>query len=237
LRIIWGGDETVSAIRLLPAKPTTKDITFTDKISYGVINSSIYLTANAKQKIRLASAFYSDAYMFNQMGCSSPRIVYFAGKAEENERASQEFWELLKAELGKRHYSDDISVANNKLVETYFRATGEVDYQKVTAPAFDSATVVRLRLADIGECRETCGGGFFWECFIDNIDLIVEKIKPGDQTLSYFGFASDELKRFAELIQTRGVDRIVPIGKALDFATVWDGYDLLKEMTRYITID
>ena len=34
-----------------------------------------------------------------------------------------------------------------------------------------------------------------------------------------------------------GIDRIVPIGHALDFAAVWDGKDLVTELLRLTTVD
>jgi len=34
----------------------------------------------------------------------------------------------------------------------------------------------------------------------------------------------------------RGIDRVVPFGQALSFASVWDGYDLLTEFTRLTTL-
>ena len=33
----------------------------------------------------------------------------------------------------------------------------------------------------------------------------------------------------------KGVDRIVPIGKALDIDVIWDGYDLIGSLSRIIT--
>jgi hypothetical protein len=37
-------------------------------------------------------------------------------------------------------------------------------------------------------------------------------------------------------LQGRGIDRIVPFGDALSFGTLWDGYDLLAELTRTISV-
>ena len=34
----------------------------------------------------------------------------------------------------------------------------------------------------------------------------------------------------------RGVDRIVPFGSALSFSAVWDGYDLLAEFSRLVSV-
>lgn len=34
-----------------------------------------------------------------------------------------------------------------------------------------------------------------------------------------------------------GVDRVVPIGKTMDFDFIWDGYNLSERMTRIISIN
>jgi hypothetical protein len=31
-----------------------------------------------------------------------------------------------------------------------------------------------------------------------------------------------------------GIDRIVPVGKALDMGVIWDGYDLIRTMSRIV---
>lgn len=33
----------------------------------------------------------------------------------------------------------------------------------------------------------------------------------------------------------RGVDRVVPIGRTMDFDLMWDGYDLVERFTREIS--
>jgi len=38
-------------------------------------------------------------------------------------------------------------------------------------------------------------------------------------------------------LTNRGIDRIVPIGHSLDFNAIWDGYDLVEQFSRKVTID
>jgi hypothetical protein len=61
-------------------------------------------------------------------------------------------------------------------------------------------------------------------------------LRRQDQTLTYFGFTADEMVSFAQRAGGRGIDRIVPMWRALEFSTVWDGYDLLREFTRLVTV-
>ena len=48
------------------------------------------------------------------------------------------------------------------------------------------------------------------------------------QTLSYFGIEKNELNRFINDSKPNGIDRIVPIGRTLDFSLYWDSYNLLR---------
>ena len=61
-------------------------------------------------------------------------------------------------------------------------------------------------------------------------------IERKDQTLSQYGFTMSDLDDFVTVLAGRGIDRIVPFGQALTFAGTWDGFNLLHEFTRIITI-
>jgi len=67
---------------------------------------------------------------------------------------------------------------------------------------------------------------------MDLLPLIQRK----DQTLGYFGFSREELTSFAQQLTGRGLFRIVPVGEALQFESIWDGVDLTYSLVRQITI-
>ena len=56
------------------------------------------------------------------------------------------------------------------------------------------------------------------------------------QTLSVWGVAIEDLVKLVGEVPTAGIDRVVPIGQALDFQTIWDGYDLLTQLSRVVTV-
>jgi hypothetical protein len=56
------------------------------------------------------------------------------------------------------------------------------------------------------------------------------------QTLGYFGYTTDEMAQMVKRLSTDGIDRVVPIGQALNFDTFWDGYDLIRMLTRTVVI-
>ena len=57
-----------------------------------------------------------------------------------------------------------------------------------------------------------------------------------DQTLTHCGFSSDELR--SELIDSGScVDRVVPVGQALNIGVIWDGVNLLSRLSRIISVN
>ena len=58
-----------------------------------------------------------------------------------------------------------------------------------------------------------------------------------DQTIGVYGLKEKIIKEFIEQNLPKGIDRIVQVGKMMDFSNIWDGHDLLREFCREITID
>ena len=61
-------------------------------------------------------------------------------------------------------------------------------------------------------------------------------VKKKLQTITYFGFSKKFLEKFFSEYNFNGIDRIVPIGQALNINLVWDGYDLTTKLSREIEI-
>lgn len=236
VRILWGGDETITAIRSFPSKPTTKDVAFADKFSYCVIKATAYLQLTEEKCREIGRLFFNDAYWFDQMACSSPRIVYFVGDVVDCETASLKFWGSVADELKQRRVEDTMSVAMNKLVFLYESALGDINLIKPRNFEYDKPSVVRIATNYRHIPSEHCGGGFFFECFLGKLDDLILMIQPKDQTVTYFGFEKKDLQGFILSVGGKGVDRVVPIGQAMNFSPVWDGYVLLNELTKRVTI-
>ena len=67
-----------------------------------------------------------------------------------------------------------------------------------------------------------------------NINQLKLIIKDNYQTITFFGDLKDDLIHFIIAHGLRGVDRIVPVGNALDIGHIWDGYDIISEISRII---
>jgi hypothetical protein len=56
------------------------------------------------------------------------------------------------------------------------------------------------------------------------------------RTMSYIGFDPEELRHWVFKNGLTGIDRIVPVGKTADFSLVWDGWDLIRSLSRVCKI-
>jgi hypothetical protein len=82
----------------------------------------------------------------------------------------------------------------------------------------------------------TCGYGNFLEYTSQSLNLVFKESHHRLQTITYFGFSKEVLQEFCMKQKFLGIDRIVPIGSALDLENIWDGYDIIHEMVKEICI-
>jgi len=231
LRVIWGGDAAVDAIRKHPLRPSARDLTFPDRTSWAAISAAGWRAADPATRRAAVVGFSNDAYWFDQAACSSPRTVFLVGTDTADVRA--EFVELLLDVVDQRGWQVDAAMAVEKRVNAYgLAATGAV-----TALDFPANAVTAMSLAAVPDApRRWIGAGAFPFAEVGSLLDLVPAMNRQDQTFSHFGFAPAELRAFALALGGRGVDRIVPFGSALTFSAIWDGYDLPHEFTRLTTV-
>ena len=78
--------------------------------------------------------------------------------------------------------------------------------------------------------------GYFYELNLKKFTDLKKIINEKYQTITYYGFDKEYLENFVKKNDLKGVDRIVPIGEALDIGMIWDGYNIKDNLTRIIEI-
>ena len=231
LRVIWGGDAAVAALRQYPLSPHARDLTFPDRSSFAIVSVDGWRRASEAERRMAAEGFYNDSYWFDQAACSSPRAVFWVG---EDPAAEKEFRALLTDVLTAKQHVTDPAMAVQKRVSAYGAAADGA----VTAIEFGSGDgLATLELTGPEALpREWLGAGTFATARVGSLADLVPIVVRKDQTVSQFGFTEAELVEFVTALAGRGVDRVVPFGSALNFSAIWDGYDLLAEFSRRVTV-
>lgn len=231
VRIIWGGDRTISEIRRAPLPAKSYEMVFSDRYSALVIQAEAYLAT--ADKARVANGFYNDTYLFDQGACSSPRLVYWVGEPETVRAAQAQFWdEAYQALDRKDHHNEPVSTVGKYVMVC--RAAINTGAAKQVATPDNRVVRIALNTLDIELPKYDCLGGVFFEYVDSGLKRLASVITRKLQTLTYLGFDPAELRRSLIRQGVSGVDRIVPVGDAGSFSLVWDGYDVIRHMSRII---
>jgi len=227
VRVVWGGDQTITELRKSPLPPRSGEITFADRYSLAVIDSESYLSIDNKAKV--AEDFYNDTFFSDQNACTSPRLIVWTGN--KIEEAKELFWEE-EYKLVERKYTFQAIQGVNKLTQSYLIAAAELG---VKVEKHSDNLIIRVsipRITDyLMDFRDNCGYFYEYDCK-DIMDLTPMCNDKRCQTIGYIG----DNQMIMPLIQSgiKGIDRIVPIGKTMDFDLIWDGYNLPSLMTRTV---
>lgn len=229
VRVVWGGNQTIEELRKSPLPPRSGEITFADRYSLAVIDSDSYL--EIEDKDRVADDFYNDTFFSDQNACTSPRVVVWTGSRIEE--AKKVFWDS-EHKMAEKKYTFQPIQGVNKLTSSYLIA---VAGPGIKVEEHKDNLIVRVKVPEITDYLMDYrdNSGYFYE--YDCKDILEIKSLCNDkrcQTIAYIG----DSKAVLPLVETgvKGIDRVVPMGKTMDFDLIWDGYNLPALLTRTVVL-
>ena len=233
VRIIWGGNKTISEIRESKLKETSFDINFADRYSVCMINAKNYLNEN-KYKNE-AEFFYNDTLAFDQNACSSPRLIFWLGSKEDINTARKIFWEMFEKKVLEKKYKNFGNTVVRKLLSEQVAAIelGGENVNFIDNINFTKQSIIKRVPIDLNPYISP--GGFFLEYCSQKINNFKKTINQKMQTLTYIGFDKTEIIEKLDLGKNRSFDRIVKNGRSSEFSFEWDGYDLIFFLSRKIS--
>lgn len=231
LRVIWGGDATISLIRQTPLPPLSMELAFANRFSMAVLKSDAVRVLDEAGLRDLAKRFYNDVFWFNQRACSSPKAVWWIGEPNEVNAARSRFWHALQEQIDQQEPDNEPAQVMNRLTNSFALAHAHED-ARMTSRLGEMPC--RILIKDLIESDRVLhdGQGMFIELTRPTLSDMVPALTPRDQTLAHFGFTRDDWLAILPDLPPHAADRMVPIGEALAFSSVWDGVNLLRAFTR-----
>lgn len=229
VRITWGGNNTIAELRKSPLPPRSSEVTFADRYSFAIIDSDSYLAIENKE--RVAEDFYNDTFFSDQNACTSPRLLVWTGSRIEE--AKKIFWDE-EHKLAERKYIFQPIMGVNKLTKSCLIAVAESGVKVEKHP---DNLIIRVNIPEITDYlmdyRDNSGYFYEYDCK-DIMDLVPLCNDKRCQTIGYVG----DNKVVLPLLQSgvKGIDRVVPVGKTMDFDLIWDGYNLPALLTRTVVL-
>lgn len=234
VRLIWGGDETIKKFKEYPTKLKNIDLMFPSKTSGCIIDCEKLSKIKSENFKNLINNFFNDAYTFDQMGCSSPKVVYWINNTRYSEEVIENFWDELSV-LIKKKYAHNLPETNKKLkLLQNISLKNKFKYNLKKNLKNFYLTRIYSKKTIINRPEDEIGFGTFQEYKIRKLEELKKLIPSNFQTLTYFGIDKKNLIKFIYNNEIKNIDRIVPIGSAFNMNLFWDGYDVISSMTKVI---
>lgn len=234
-RVIWGGDQTIHEVRKAILPPRSNEITFADRYSFGVISLKALQESDTVSLNRLAMDFYNDTYLMDQNACSAPHMILWKREKEMTDEAAEEsqskFWGAVAEAAGKYDLEDMKSSEKYSLL-----CNSLIDFDGISACQRYENLLYVCTLDALPEEITSYRGkyGLFFQMQVEGWNWLERMSDEKIQTCAYFGIEKECIRQQIVEKGITGIDRIVPFGKTLDIDMLWDGYDLIEQLSRVI---
>lgn len=224
LRVAWGGEEAVAAVRALPARWECDDLVFGPRRSYAVIDPAV---ADHRTLVRLAN----DIVYFDQLACSSPQVVFVRGRRDDAGvlRVVEQLGSALAAGVRQfRRHALDWS-------ETYLI---ELDRQRAVLEGGevrrDDATQWTLALLEQPVAQLSCANRFVQLVPFTDLESVAAALPANAQTV-VMAMPESDARLAAEHLARRGVCRFPRPGMGNGFEIPWDGVAVSPRFGHFVT--
>ena len=238
VRVVWGGDATVDALPRVPAAaPRPRRDLPEPPLARASSTPTPSGRADDDELAALGGRFFNDAYWFDQAACSSPRLMIWQSCPAMTPRtpgagSTRPSLDAVRRRSRRSRPGSPSTKHGLRLPSSVGRRLACTSRRRRTRSTW-------IELPELAAYdRAHCGGGLFFE-FVDE--------RPGrraqhagraeDQTAACYGLEPTRCATLAAGLNGRGIDRFVPVGRALEFSATWDGYDLLGEFVKRVVID
>lgn len=229
VRMLWGGDQTISYFKQISSNQDAVDITFPNKYSICLIDKDSYLAYPDKKKI--ARKFFADAYTFDQNGCSSPRCVFWITRYANELKAQDIFWQSISDVIAQNEYQTGLGVGVRHFTHSAQLAVDKLG-RLSTSNYSNNITLFDIKNQNHEIFSNPIAEGFFFQTDIASLDELDPYISEKCQTLAYFGDVKNDIKDYLCHERPKGIDRVVELGLASNFDLNWDGKELVYLMTK-----
>ena len=172
--------------------------------------------------------------LFSDQGaCSSPHLViWFKSVSNKNKIL---FWNAL-LNVVKENYvmKDGFYIKKyDKILEIFIKEQNFKYYK-----SFENLiNVIGLKKVDFDVYKRKRKLWSVFEYDLDNLNEFSSFVNEKYQTLLYLGFKKKDLHNLIFNNDIKGIDRVVQFGNSLNIDLIWDGYDIIDNLTRIIEIE
>ena len=232
-RIVWGGDATVAHMRGFATKARSREVAFPDRYSICVLEPNSILAMDDPALRGFCQRLFNDIYLMDQAACSSPQLVAWVGEADQVAYAQKRLWPAFVLVAEQKYQLSPIHVMD-KFVQACRHAMGNERVKRIEQ---HKNFLFRLLIDELRVDQDEYRGyfGAIHEVSLPNLNLLASIVNERYQTLTTYGIEPKAIQSMIIRNGLRGIDRVVPVGSALEMDAVWDGYDIISSLSRLIS--
>jgi hypothetical protein len=223
VRVIWGGEDAVEAIRALPCGWESDTVVLGPRVSVAVVDPRLATDGLIRRLV-------TDVVYFDQLACSSPQWLFVKGRPGQPPFDTTVAWlarefDALSRAFPRRTLGYD---------ETY---RIQLDRARVVIDGGDlrrdAGTQWTMAVVDAPQDRLACTNRFLQVVPFTALDEVTSQLPRNVQTAVTL-LGEVDFERFTEDAARRGVCRFPRPGEGNHFETPWDGVPLLMRLTRWV---
>ena len=226
VRIFWGNDESVNALRSLPAKREAVDLVFSNKTSLMVIDKG---SLQSIDKEIISKRIATDMSVFEQKACASPHTLFLE---TEDEAELEDFAQYLKQALNKALHSIPKTVPTQKEISAILNLRAQYDmFHKAWYSDGIEFTILSDNEMKLGP---PIGNRTLFVRKIDRLERIADLFTPTVQSVGIIA-KKERFETLTMLFAEKGIHRFTELGTMTQFELPWDGYMLNHHLVRWVS--
>ncbi|HEA66432.1 MAG TPA: hypothetical protein ENI07_06390 [Desulfobacterales bacterium] len=226
VRIFWGNDDSVKALRSLPAKLGVMDLVFSNKTSLMIIDKN---SLQSIDKETISKRIATDMSVFEQKACASPHTLFLE---TEDETELEEFAFLLKQALNNALLSIPKTVPTQKEVSAILNLRAQYDmFHKAWYSDGIEFTILSDDEIKLGP---PIGNRTLFIRKVDRLERVADLITPNVQSVGLIA-EKERYEILTMLFAEKGVQRFTELGAMTQFELPWDGYMLNHHLVRWVS--
>lgn len=228
--LVWGSDETVAVFRQFEKKPRCVEVYFPNRISTLVIDSKFVVSMTPDKLARVAKSFFNDTFLVDNNACSSPGKIFWIGSEKSVDEAQSKFWSSVKNVIDAERYELDVVTKLDRYLDVMAHCQ---NFEKHISVNMKSSNVWTSE----GKNTQFSGRfGLFYNAEFQSLDKALLDLSADEQTLTYLGVDPIQLQTTLRELDIV-VDRVVPLGRALDIGFIWDGINIPERLSRILEVN
>ena len=151
---------------------------------------------------------------------------------EKKKNNIEKFWLELNSLVIERYKFKDIDIMD-KYSNLVSKIISNDEFKKLKKYS-NNIYVINLDDKDYVNSKLRGSHGTFYQKSLGKIENVEDYIDKKCQTITYYGVSKFDIKNLIINRNIMGGDRVVPVGQSLNINNFWDGYDLIRTLSRVI---